>query len=462
MTLLPRSAEDRELHRLDLATAPPQALVDAFTVAAPLKAHYDARSRVERSNYYVGVLWDLYKALKQRGPDAQRLLLPLLEHADPTTRLHAATFALDFAPAQASDALKRMMGHRPEPGAFHANPADILKAWQNQQLRFDDHTADQGVPDDAPEAEVVPASAPVDDALPGALIRRFGLADHTDKLEALLRLGIWLRRRPVNEAELPVGRSKFGGHPDLPPGLEWPERRGERLAFLAQINLAELADLNHCGDLPDAGMLYFFWDADACPGVYSSDSRDAGAVLFYEQNQGLIRAERPSDLVPNLLFPAAGVDGAAGWLLPGALRWSGELDHWEELDDWDDEDEEDDEDDEDDADAPAGEVGERYDAMLDELNATLFGDRDSAVPLPPQHVLLGHPASDQDDLAPACVELSREPSAEEEWRLLLQVDSDASGTRWMFGDGGRVCFMIREADLAAQRFDRVVILAQCG
>ena len=34
--------------------------------------------------------------------------------------------------------------------------------------------------------------------------------------------------------------SHFGGGPRLPPGVEWPERNGKKLAFLARLSLAEI------------------------------------------------------------------------------------------------------------------------------------------------------------------------------------------------------------------------------
>jgi hypothetical protein len=47
-----------------------------------------------------------------------------------------------------------------------------------------------------------------------------------------------------------------------------------------------------------------------------------------------------------------------------------------------------------------------------------------------------------------------------EWELLLQVDSDDDlGT--MFGDGGRIYFWIRRADLAQARFDDTWLVLQC-
>jgi len=49
----------------------------------------------------------------------------------------------------------------------------------------------------------------------------------------------------------------------------------------------------------------------------------------------------------------------------------------------------------------------------------------------------------------------------EDWRLLLQLDSDETiGMMW--GDVGRLYWWIREADLRTRRFDASWLILQCG
>jgi hypothetical protein len=56
---------------------------------------------------------------------------------------------------------------------------------------------------------------------------------------------------------LPLGASRFGGVPDLPPAIAWPEIEGKKLLFLAQIDFAALPRWD--GDpLPAEGWLYAF------------------------------------------------------------------------------------------------------------------------------------------------------------------------------------------------------------
>lgn len=87
----------------------------------------------------------------------------------------------------------------------------------------------------------------------------------------LARPALRMRQEPTGDQQIKIGASKIGGLPDLPPGFSWPpggdcraiyndDTRGtERLAgFLAQINLAEIANTQAAHGLPKSGLLSFF------------------------------------------------------------------------------------------------------------------------------------------------------------------------------------------------------------
>jgi hypothetical protein len=110
----------------------------------------------------------------------------------------------------------------------------------------------------------------------------------------------------ADDADLPIGASKVGGLPDLPPGFRWPpggdcraiyndDTGGtDRLAgFMAQINLAEIADTQAARELPKAGLLSFFCFQDI-----ENDNPDAiGAyATFFPETAGLVRTAPPMDL----------------------------------------------------------------------------------------------------------------------------------------------------------------------
>ena len=91
-------------------------------------------------------------------------------------------------------------------------------------------------------------------------------------------------------AKLPLGASRLGGLPDLPPGFQWPRVKpsrtkkgkplsGKRVPFVAQLNLATLPHWKGC-PLPETGWLYVFVfqsnDAkNQCHVIYHDGPRDA-------------------------------------------------------------------------------------------------------------------------------------------------------------------------------------------
>jgi hypothetical protein len=75
------------------------------------------------------------------------------------------------------------------------------------------------------------------------------------------RTGYVIKDQTVDDEIMPIGCSKLGGVPDLPPGIEWPSTNGHSHRFFAQLRLDELSLFDVCGLLPwTTGMLYFFED----------------------------------------------------------------------------------------------------------------------------------------------------------------------------------------------------------
>jgi len=124
--------------------------------------------------------------------------------------------------------------------------------------------------------------------------------------------------RPVAGDPARAGESRFGGHPDLPPHLDWPwiRRYNMPMPFLAQINLAEVAGMSDL-DLPRSGHLYFFYDTVGQPWGYDPIHRE-GFRLLYARDHGLLPRQAPEDthvlpahrLLPEavLSMPSADVD----------------------------------------------------------------------------------------------------------------------------------------------------------
>ena len=104
------------------------------------------------------------------------------------------------------------------------------------------------------------------------LIEHHNMVPFREAIHSLARPAILLVTRMSEEDEIPFGATKIGGRPDLPPTVEWPVyRNGRPLAFLCQLNLAELSALPPTiENLPKHGVLSVF----SCWGWVTEDSLD--------------------------------------------------------------------------------------------------------------------------------------------------------------------------------------------
>jgi hypothetical protein len=233
------------------------------------------------------------------------------------------------------------------------------------------------------------------------------------------------------EGEAPqVGGCRIGGLPDLPQGFKWPrlaaalrsdapgaQSMDQPLWFLMQINLTEVVIADVGNILPRSGMLYFFFHWHS---VDEPDAPDAGLVLFHPgDEESLRRTEPPVDLHPAGRFRGFGLSPCLEWTVPPCDGTNYQLGFW------------------------------------DSLNfrvAEVQGLQDGWGPAP-AHRMLGY------------------PEALQSWELgegellLLQVCSDGpalnSGegpyqdTGMMWGDAGRIYFIILEKDVKSRDFGSV-------
>lgn len=224
---------------------------------------------------------------------------------------------------------------------------------------------------------------------------------------------------PCGTTPAPLGASRAGGRPDLPPGLTWPQtRHGTPLAFAAQINLAALPP--HPLDLPASGHLYFF--------IGSSDDLD-------DVESAVIHAAHPTDPDPAPLVRSPPVDPAGhldslglGQLRPCRLTAR-----------------------------PAASVSlVDFNALLaddlsEELEDALYALPNAMCPV--DGLQLGGFGWDV-DAEPAAKLASQLGGHPSDWHLLLRLpSSNALGT--LFWDWYAAGYYIRGADLRAKRFDRV-------
>lgn len=109
-------------------------------------------------------------------------------------------------------------------------------------------------------------------------------------------------RLSLTEAEsddaIPVGASKFGGSPDLPPKHEWPRSpRRAFMTFIAQIDLAEAARIAGPIDgVPPEGLLSIFLDIEPDFEFEELSARQHVRVfLFADSDDALVRTPRPNE-----------------------------------------------------------------------------------------------------------------------------------------------------------------------
>lgn len=119
-----------------------------------------------------------------------------------------------------------------------------------------------------------------------ALFEAEGLAGRVEDVAPRARPAIRIETKSVAAAAIPIGASRIGGAPDVPPDFAWPLHAGTRLPFVAEIDLGEVHRAGTFRSAPDTtlpaqGHALFFYSLDA--GV--------GAVRLVRAGLALERAE---------------------------------------------------------------------------------------------------------------------------------------------------------------------------
>ncbi|MBI5366872.1 MAG: DUF1963 domain-containing protein [Planctomycetes bacterium] len=239
------------------------------------------------------------------------------------------------------------------------------------------------------------------------------------------------------------GASRFGGLPDRCAGQPWPHWKERPLAFLAQIQLAELPRGPFFPPLPGTGLVQFFYDQDQSTWGFDPGDRGSWCIRFSPDPGSGAREEAPGRLdvrvnergmefEPILTAPHPGSDWLRNLNLDEAAR-------------------------------------EAY-------HRCYFDDITETWPHT-GHRLGGHASEIQNPMEVECQFASNgidcggtkatDPAQRDrllpgwrDWALLFQMDSDDDlGVMW--GDVGMLYFWIRREDLAAARFEASWLVLQC-
>lgn len=268
-----------------------------------------------------------------------------------------------------------------------------------------------------------------------AVIRNSAVAAFAEPIIAAMAPSVRLIRERIDQADVAIGASRFGGDPDLPNSVDWPtwsfvkpvgilRRKTTRTApldFLAQIDCGALPADAVPPDFPTTGMLYAFYAASEQPWDIAPGDRDGGMrILYAPSDHALVRTAPPAGASS---FAPCRIDAVTAWTVPEGT-------------------------------IPAIDPNDEAlcEAYLEEVCVAVNGDPNSVI-----HRLFGHGQWIQSE---GCDEDAED---EARLRLLLQIDSDdgPNGPGWMWGDAGRLYVMITDADLAKRRFGEVQCTLEC-
>lgn len=255
--------------------------------------------------------------------------------------------------------------------------------------------------------------------------KRAGLGAHATALADLAAPAVRIAVNATESDALPLGASRIGGMPDVPSDLEWPTWRDNPLAFIAQLDMADVSCFAGADVLPGAGHLAFFYDARQ-PWGYERDDSGSSRVVYLPAGVRLTRREVPAALPDEGRFKTCAVSFAPRLTLPSI-------------------------------DSEPLEGMRLSDDQLEAYCDVRERFRESDGPGWSSQVL-GHPDEVQGSMEAGCASIVGGTAPD--WRLLLQVDSESSAGM-MWGDVGRIYWWIRRADLASRRFDRAWLVLQC-
>jgi uncharacterized protein YwqG len=270
---------------------------------------------------------------------------------------------------------------------------------------------------------------------------------YKDELAKLVRPAVLLHSTPTSQENLPVGTSRLGGIPDLPPEIAWPTWQGKPQSFIAQINLSELPDFSDRNLLPKKGFLFFFYDsAQSTSGMYKSEQSSFAVFYSIDLAHSIQPNLMPIDFEQSTLFKPALLSFTIGPSIPG---WEHPL--LERL-------------------GLSFEERLEYAQITSQVETDVQEQRQRFL-----HQMLGYPQPMQFEVAWDCEraqvgywEADKEKRRElepfireqvEQWELLLQVDYDThTGMDWI--GSGRIYYMIRRQDLEQRQFNQAWFVLQ--
>ncbi len=213
------------------------------------------------------------------------------------------------------------------------------------------------------------------------------------------------------------------------------------LAFMGEVDLAEVGPVVRIPHLPSDGTLAFFYAWPEGSWGFDPAARGHCRVCYTPATEATSPIPAPADLPDEAKFPRRGLGFAREWTLPSRIEHSGvKLSYW---------------------------GNDEYRNLCHRL---MPGDDDT-----PFHRVGGNPQEIQGEMRLECQLVTngiycgdssgyRDPRVPAltpgaaDWQLLLQIDSDGT---WMWGDMGRLYFWARQQDIARSDFSGAWAILQC-
>jgi uncharacterized protein YwqG len=131
------------------------------------------------------------------------------------------------------------------------------------------------------------------------LLEQSPIANQQEYLQRHLRPAIDILR---SSAANRLGSSRYNGSPDLPAGFEWPMHHLGPYRFLAQLNFAEIHDIN--AGLPNHGLLSLFV-ADDPTGEFEFCWGEPGYIHaeFFSEPTALVTTQPPDAMAFGSSWP---------------------------------------------------------------------------------------------------------------------------------------------------------------
>lgn len=263
--------------------------------------------------------------------------------------------------------------------------------------------------------------------------------------------------------------SHVGGAARLPASLEWPAWTDKPLSLVAVVDLSDIAAFAIDLVLPTTGLLNFFYEADEqAAWGWDPEHRDGWRVVLVDPDEAVDRTPPEGALV----FPRMGLAPSQTLTIPGweepavATIYPPYWHHTEQggfsrhsPDDSQGEEEKE-------------RKREAFWAVAEEWNRVVDWQAE------PNHQVGGWPRLQQGPIWRECHVVSQGlplgdarqsadpriaelPAGEDEWRLLLQLDTDEE-VGWMWGDVGTLFYAIRPSAEPSLMFRGAWMVLQCG